>query len=91
MIEDLNFIELPKTVQEKMKNNISMLDKKNEEPRGEIVFKNCQFVNRMDKYVAFENDLGLKNIIIAIMRRFVSESYSEKNVCTWQVFCDCQL
>ena len=37
-----------------------------------------KLVNRVEKYVEFENEAGLKHRIIAKMWRFVNEVYSEK-------------
>ena len=93
MNEDSNCIELPETVQGRgRKNDIFCPTKKRtEKARGEFVFKNCRLANRIDKYVDFSNGTGLKNRIITIMWNFVNNSYSEKNICTWQLFCDCHL
>ena len=62
--------------------------KNTEKTRGEFVFKCCRLLDGMDKYVDFEIESGLKTRIMAIMWRFVNKSYSGKNVCTWQLFCD---
>ena len=57
--------------------------------RSESVFRNCRLVNRLDDYIDFLNPQGLKNRLLKLMWKFVNEIYSESNVCTWQLSCDC--
>ena len=60
-----------------------------EKGRSEFVFRNCRLVNRLDDYIDFMNPQGLKNRLVKLMCKFFGEKYSESNVCTWQLSCDC--
>ena len=60
-----------------------------EKGRSEFVFRNCRLDNRLDYYIDFVNPQGLKNRLLKLMWKFVDEKYSESNVCTWQLSCDC--
>ena len=60
-----------------------------EKGRSEFVFRNCRLVNRLDNYIDFMNQQGLRNRPPKLMWIFVDEKYSESNVCTWQFSCDC--
>ena len=59
-----------------------------EKGRSEFVFRNCRLVNRLDEYIDFMNPQGLKNRLLKLMWKF-DEKYSESNLCTWQLSCDC--
>ena len=59
--------------------------------RREFVFRTCRVANRLQKYIDLRDVQGLKAKLIQLMWKFVEERYSEVNVCTWQLFCDCHL
>ena len=54
-----------------------------------FIFRNCRLVNRLDDYIDFMNTQRLKNRLLKLLWKLVDEKYSESNVCTWQLSCDC--
>ena len=60
-----------------------------EKARSEFTFRNCRLVNRLEKNVEFSRPYGLKKRLIILMWEFVNKRFYDKNVCTWQTFCDC--
>lgn len=62
-----------------------------EKMRGEFIFRVCRIANRIHPNVNFENKIGLKDRIIKQMWATFNEKYSETNICTWQIACDCQV
>ena len=59
--------------------------------RSEFAFRNCRLANRLEKYVEFSRPYGLKKRLINLMWEFVNKRFCDKNVCTWQTFCDCRV
>ena len=57
--------------------------------RTEFVYRTARVVNRIHEKVDFNCEVGLKNWIINLMWWHVENRFSENNVCTWQLCCNC--
>ena len=62
-----------------------------EKARSEFTFRNCRLANRLEKYVEISRPYRLKKRLINLMWEFVNKLFCDKNVCTWQTFCDCHV
>ena len=63
--------------------------KQPERRRTEFVYRTARVVNRKHEKVDFNCEVGLKNRSINIMWWNVENRFSENNICTWQLCCDC--
>ena len=89
MNESSHCIELPdlKSAYGRRKEVFRLQKTRTEKARSEFTFRNCRIANRLEKYVEFSRPYGLINL----MWEFVNERFCDKNVRTWQTFCDCHV
>ena len=60
-----------------------------ERKRTQFVYRTARVVNRIHEKVDFNCEVGLKNRIINLMWLHVENRFSENNVCTWKLCCEC--
>ena len=60
-----------------------------ETPRGEFTLRTCRWINNLHDFMDFSVTTGLKGGTPAIMWKFMKSGFSENNVCSWIIFCDC--
>ena len=60
-----------------------------EQRRTEFVYRTARVKDRIQEKVDFNREIGLKNRIINLMWWHVENRFSENNVFTWQLCCDC--
>ena len=61
-----------------------------EKARAEFCFRMCRLANKLPERVAFFEPLGLKNRILVFMWQYFHQLYLEDQLCTYQIYCDCQ-
>ena len=61
-----------------------------EKARAEFCFRTCQLANKLPERVAFFEPLGLKNRILDFMWQYFHQLYLEDQLCTYQIYCECQ-
>ena len=93
MNESSHCIELPDltSANGRTKEVFRLQKTRTEKARSEFTFRNCRLANRLEKYVEFSRPYGLKKRLINLMWEFVNKRVCDKNVCTWQTFCDCHV
>ena len=90
--EENNGIELPEVHTKETRNNeiFKLTKTRTEKARSQFTFKTCRIANRLEHLKNLWDPHGLKNRILRTMWNFFEKKYSERNICTWQLFCDCQ-
>ena len=61
-----------------------------EKARAEFCFRTCRFANKLLERVNFFEPLGLKHRILDFMWQHFHQLYIDGQLCTYQIFCDCQ-
>ena len=61
-----------------------------EKARAEFCFRTCRLANKLQERVAFFEPLGLKNRILDFMWQYFHQFYLEDQLCTYQMYSDCQ-
>ena len=91
MHESSHCIELPDlTSANGRKKEVFRIEKtRTEKARIEFTLRNCRLANRLEKYIEFSRPYGLKKRLINLMCELVNKRFCNKNVCTWQTFCNC--
>ena len=90
--EENSGIELPEvhTKETRINEIFKMTKTRTEKARSEFTFKTCRIENRLENLINLREPSGLKNRILRTMWNFFEKKFSERNICTWQLFCDCQ-
>ena len=90
--EENSGIELPEVHTKETWNNeiFKMTKARTEKARSEFNFKTCRIANRLENLINLREPSALKNRILRTMWNFFEKKFSERNICTWQLFCDCQ-
>ena len=90
--EENSGIELPEVHSKETRNNdiFKMTKTRTEKARSEFTFKTCRIANCLENLINLREPSGLKNRILRTMRNFFEKKFSERNICTWQLFCDCE-
>ena len=90
--EENSGIELPEVHTKETRNNeiFKMTKTRTEKGRSEFTFKTCRIANRLENLISLREPSGLKNRILRTMWNFFENKFSARNICTWQLSCDCQ-
>ena len=90
MHESSHCIELPDltSANGRTKDVFRLQKTRTEKARSKFTFR---LANRLEKYVEFSRTYGFKKRLINLMWKFVNKQFCNKNVCTWQTFCDCHV
>ena len=85
-------IERPEVHTKETRNNeiFKLTKTRTEKARSEFTFKTCRISNRLENLINLREPSGLKNRIFRTMWNFFEKKFSERNICTWQLFCDCR-
>ena len=87
--EENSGIELPEVHTKETRNNeiFEMTKTRTEEARSEFT---CRISNGLENLINLREPSGLKNRILRTIWNVFEKKFSERNICTWQLFCDCQ-
>ena len=60
-----------------------------ERAKGELTLRSCRLINNLHELIDFSVTTGLKERILAIIRKFVNSGFCANDVCSWINVWDC--